>query len=143
MRTFNASIGHSRKKVKPETSTSHSGLCFSTLSLDEKLNSIVTSVHDLSTKMSELTSILHYHNTRQDMKFTSLQTQLDQIQRQLEENMQLFHDKKRERNTMKGGDFQLIKGGGNYLRGRFSVNSLNIFLVVIQYILFFVPMLLL
>ena len=28
---------------------------------------------------------------------------------------------------MKGGDFQLIKGEGNYLRGRFSANSLNIF----------------
>ena len=63
MRTFNASIGHSRKKVKPETSASHNGLRFSLLSLDEKLDSIVTSVHDLSTKMSELTSILHHHNT--------------------------------------------------------------------------------
>ena len=72
MRTFNASIGHSWKKVKPETFTSHSGSRFSTLSLDEKLDSIVTSVHELSTKMSELTSILHHHNTRWDMKFTSL-----------------------------------------------------------------------
>ena len=96
MRTFNASIGHSRKKVKPETSASHRGSHFSTLSLDEKLDSIVTFVHELSTKMSELTSILHHHNTRWDMKFTSLQTQLDQIQRQLEENIQLFHDKKGE-----------------------------------------------
>ena len=87
MHTFNASIGHSQKKVKPETSASHSGSCFSTLSLDEKLDSIVTSVHELGTKMSELTSILHHHNTRWDMKFTSLQTQLDQIQRKLEENM--------------------------------------------------------
>ena len=49
MRTFNASIGHSWKKVKPETSASHSGSHFSTLSLDEKLDSIVTSVHELST----------------------------------------------------------------------------------------------
>ena len=87
MRTFNASIGHSRKKVKPETSTSQSGSRFSTLSLDEKLENIVTSVHELSTKMSELTSILHHHNTQWDMKFTSLQTQLDQIQRKLEEDM--------------------------------------------------------
>ena len=74
MRTFNASIGHSRKRVKPETSTSHSGLHFSTLSLDEKLDNIVTSVNGLSTKMSELTYILHHHSTRWDMKFTSLQT---------------------------------------------------------------------
>ena len=35
MRTFNASISHSRKKVKPETSTSYSGSHFSTLSLNE------------------------------------------------------------------------------------------------------------
>ena len=87
MRTFNASIGHSQKRVKTEPSTSHSGSCFSTLSLDVKLDNIVTSVHELSTKMSELTSILHQHSTWWDMKFTSLQTQLDQIQRKLEEDM--------------------------------------------------------
>ena len=77
MCTFNASIGHSWKRVKTETSTSHSGSRFSTLSFDEKLDNIVTSIHELSTKMSELTSILHHHSTRWDMKFTSLQTQLD------------------------------------------------------------------
>ena len=64
MRTFNASIGHSRKRVKLEISTSHSGSHFSTFSLDERLDNIVTSVHELSTKMSELTSILHHHSTR-------------------------------------------------------------------------------
>ena len=87
MRTFNASIGHSQKRVKTKPSTSHSRSCFSTLSLDVKLDNIVTSVHELCTKMSELTSILHQHNTWWDMKFTSLQTQLDQIQRKLEEDM--------------------------------------------------------
>ena len=79
MRTFNACIDYSWKRVKPETSTSHNGSCFSTLSLDKKLNNIVTFVHELSTKMSGLTSILHHYSTRWDMKFTSLQTQLDQI----------------------------------------------------------------
>ena len=87
LRTFNASIGHSRKRVKTETSTSHNGSQFSTFSLDKKLDNIVTSVYKLSTKMSWLTSILHHHSTRWDMKFTSLQTQLDQIQRKLEEDM--------------------------------------------------------
>ena len=87
LRTFNTSIGHSWKRVKTETSTSHSGSRFSTFSLDEKLDNIVTFVHKLSTKMSGLTSILHHHSTRWDMKFTSLQTQLDQIQRKLEEDM--------------------------------------------------------
>ena len=40
---------------------------------------------------------------------------------------------------MKGGDFQLIKGGGNYLRGRFLANSLKFFLVVMQYIFYLYP----
>ena len=87
MSTFNASIGHSRKKVKTKNSSSHSGSRFSTFSLDEKLDNIVTSIHELSTKMSELTPILHHHNSWWDMKFTCLQTQLDQIQRKLEKDM--------------------------------------------------------
>ena len=87
MRTFNASFGYSQKRAKPETCTSHSGSHFSTLSLDEKLDHIVSSVHELNTKMSGLTSTLHHYSTRWDMKFTSLQTQLDQIQRKLEENV--------------------------------------------------------
>ena len=66
-------------------------------SFDEKLDSIITYVHDLSTQMSGLASLVHHHTIRCDMKFTSLQTQLDQIQRQLEKNKdQLFHDKKGE-----------------------------------------------
>ena len=77
MRTFNASIGHSWKKVKTETSASHNGSHSSSFSFDEKLDNIVASVHKLSTKMSELTSILHHHSIQWDMKFTSLQTQLD------------------------------------------------------------------
>ena len=87
MCTFNASIGHSWKKVKTKTSASHSGSRSNSLTLGEKLDNIVASVHELSTKMSGLTSILHHHNIRWDMKFTSLQTQLDQIQRKLEEDM--------------------------------------------------------
>ena len=55
-------------------------------SFDEKLDSIITYVHDLSTQMSGLASLVHHRTIRCDMKFTSLQTQLDQIQRQLEKN---------------------------------------------------------
>ena len=44
MRTFNASIGYSLKKVKMETSASYSGLRFSSISFDEKLDNIVTSI---------------------------------------------------------------------------------------------------
>ena len=86
LRTLNASIGHSKKGVKLESQTSHSGSRSTSYSFDKKLDSIITSVHDLSTQMSGLASLVHHHTIRCDMKFTSLQTQLDQIQRQLEMN---------------------------------------------------------
>ena len=85
-RTLNTSIGHSRMGIKTETSTSHNGSCSSSSSYDEKLDNFMASIHNISTKMSELTTLLHHHNIRCDTKFTSLQTQLDQIQRKLEEN---------------------------------------------------------
>ena len=46
----------------------------------------MASVYELSTKLSRLASLMHYHTIRCDTKCTSLQTQLDQIQRKLEEN---------------------------------------------------------
>ena len=84
--TLNASIGHSRKGIKIETSASHSGSHSSSSLYDEKLDNIMASVHEISTKMSRLASLMHHHTIRCDAKFTSLQTQLDQIQRKLEEN---------------------------------------------------------
>ena len=86
IRTLNASIGHSRKGIKIETSASHSGSHSGSSSYDEKLDSIMASIHEISTKMSGLASLMHHHTIRCDTKFTSLQTQLDQIQRKLEEN---------------------------------------------------------
>ena len=104
IRTLNASIGHSRKGIKIETPTSHSGSCSSSSSYDEKLDNIMASIHDISTKISGLASLLHHHNIYYDMKFTSLQTQLDHIQRKLEENKDyLFHDKKGEMMMIRGG----------------------------------------
>ena len=86
LRTLNASIGPSKKGVKSESQTSHSGSRSTSYSCDERLDYIIASVHDLSTKKSRLASFWHHHTIRCDMKFTSLQTQLDQIQRQLEKN---------------------------------------------------------
>ena len=83
---LNASIGHSWKGIKTETSASHSGSRSTSSSYDEKFDNIVASIHDISNKMSGLASFLHHHTIRCDTKFTSLQTQLDQIQRKLEEN---------------------------------------------------------
>ena len=72
--TLNASIGHSKKGVKSESQTSHSGSHSILHSCDEKLDYIIASIHDLSTQMSGLASLLHHHTIRCDMKFTSLQT---------------------------------------------------------------------
>ena len=84
--TLNASVGHSWKGIKTETSASHSGSRSTSSSYDKKFDNIVASIHDISNKMSGLASFLHHHTIRCDTKFTSFQTQLDQIQRKLEEN---------------------------------------------------------
>ena len=86
IRTLNASIGHSRKGIKIETSASHSASCSSSTSYDEKLDKIIASIHELSIEMYGLASLMHHHTIRCDTKFTSLQTQLDQIQRKLEDD---------------------------------------------------------
>ena len=77
--TLNASIGHRRKGIKTKTSASHNGSRSTSSSYDEKFDNIMASIHDISNKMSELASLLHHHTIRHDTKFTSLQTQLDQI----------------------------------------------------------------
>ena len=74
LQMLNAIIGHSKKGVKLESQTSHSGSRSSSFSFDEKLDYIMASVYDLSTKMSGLTSLLHHYTIRHDMKFISLQT---------------------------------------------------------------------
>ena len=86
IRILNASIGHSQKGVKQEGHAHHGGSHSSSHSYDEKLDNIMASVQELSTKMSRLATIMHSHHINfKKMKFTSLQNQLDQIQRKLEE----------------------------------------------------------
>ncbi|XP_075657558.1 protein TIC 214-like [Castanea sativa] len=86
IRTLHASIGHSKKGVKQECNAPQGGAQSSSHSNDEKLDNILASMQDLSTKVSSLASLMYSHHTRFDTKFTSLQTQLDQIQRKLEED---------------------------------------------------------
>ena len=85
IRTLNAIIGHSRKNVKQESNAPHGSSSFSSHPYDEKLDNITASVQDISTKLFGLASIVHSQHNRFDTKFTSLQTQLNQIQRKLEE----------------------------------------------------------
>ena len=86
IRTLNTIIGHSRKGVKQESHTPHDSSSSSSHPYDEKLDNIMASVQDISTKLFGLASIMHSQHTRFDTKLTSLQTQLDQIQRKLEED---------------------------------------------------------
>ena len=86
IRTFNAIIDHSWKGVKQEGCAPHGGSSFSSHPYTKKLDNIMASIQDISTKLSGLASILHSQHTRFDTKFTSLQTQLDQIQRKLKED---------------------------------------------------------
>jgi len=81
IRTLNASIDHSRKGVKQESHAPHGGSRSSLHPYDEKLDNIMSSVQDISNKLIGLSSITHSQHIRFDIKFTSLQTQLDQIQR--------------------------------------------------------------
>ena len=103
--TLNAIIGNSRKNVKQESNAPQGDTSSSSHFYDEKLDNIMASMQDISTKFSGLTTIMHTQHTRFEKKFTSLQTQLDQIQRKLEEDDdQLFHDKKGELVLMIGGE---------------------------------------
>ena len=70
--TLNASIGHSRKGIKTETSAPPSGSHSASSSYDEKLDNIMTSINDISTKISGLATLLHHHHICCDTKFTSL-----------------------------------------------------------------------
>ena len=86
IRTLNAIVGHNRKGIKQESNASCGGSSSSSHPYDEKLDNIMEFVQDISTKLFGLASIMHSQHTRFDIKFTSLQTQLDQIQRKLKED---------------------------------------------------------
>ena len=84
--TLNAIIGHNRKGVKQESHAPHGISSSSSHPCDEKLDNIMAFVQDISTKLFGLATIMHSQHTHFDIKFTSFQTQLDQIQRKLEED---------------------------------------------------------
>ena len=59
IRTLNVSIGHSRKGVKQESYAPYGDTSSSSHSNDEKLDQILASMQELSTKVSELASIMY------------------------------------------------------------------------------------
>ena len=84
--TLNASIGHTRKSTKHESHALQGSSSSSLHTYDEKLDNIMASIQEINTKISRLATIMHSQHIRFDTKFTSLQTQLNQIQRKLEEH---------------------------------------------------------
>ena len=59
IRTLKAIIGHNRKNVKQESNATHGGSSSSSHPSVEKLDNIMASVQDVSTKLFGLTSIMH------------------------------------------------------------------------------------
>ncbi|KAK9983737.1 hypothetical protein SO802_033262 [Lithocarpus litseifolius] len=84
--TFNASIGHTRKSTKLESHASQGSSSSGSHTYDEKIDNIMATFQEVNTKIFGLATIMHSQHIRFDTEFTSLQTQLDQIQRKLEEH---------------------------------------------------------
>ena len=60
IRTLNAIIGRSWKNVKQESNAFQGDTNSSLHSINEKLDNIMTFVQDINTKLSGLTSIMHF-----------------------------------------------------------------------------------
>ena len=86
IRTLDASMSHTKKSTKQESHTTPGNSSSTSQAFDEQLDNIMTALQEINTKISGLTTIMHSQHIRFDTKFTSLQTQLDQIQRKLEEH---------------------------------------------------------
>ena len=84
IRTFYASMGHTKKNVQQESHANSGSSNFAPH--DARLDNIMATLHEINTKISGLATIMHSQHIRFDTKFTSLQTQMNEIQRKLEEN---------------------------------------------------------
>ena len=86
IRTLNASISHTKKSTKQENYATPRSSSSTSHAYDEKLDNIMVTLQEINTKISGLATIMHSQHIHFDTKFTSLQTQLDQVQRKLEEH---------------------------------------------------------
>ena len=101
---LHASISHTKKNTKQESHATQGSSSSTSHVYDEQLDNIMATLQEITTKISELATIMHSQHIRFDTKFTSLHTQMDQIQRKLKEHEdQLFHDKKGEMVSLTGG----------------------------------------
>ena len=82
--TLHSSMGHTKKNVQQKSHANSGSSNFTPY--DEQLDNIMAALHEINTKISRLATIMHSQHIHFDTKFTSLQTQMDEIQRKLEEN---------------------------------------------------------
>ena len=79
-------MSHTKKNTKQESRATQGSSSSTSHVYNEQLDNIMATLQEITTKISRLTTIMHSQHIRFDTKFTSLQTQLDQIQRKLEEH---------------------------------------------------------
>ena len=97
IRTLYVRMSHTKKSTKQESHATPGSSTSTSYAYDEQLDNIMAALQEINTKISGLATIMHSQHIRFDTKFTSLQTQMDQIQRKLEEHGDLlFHDKRGE-----------------------------------------------
>ena len=84
--TLHASMSHTKKNTKQESHATQGSSSFTSHVYNEQLDNIMAILQEITTKISRLATIMHSQHIRFDTKFTSLQSQLDQIQRKLEEH---------------------------------------------------------
>ena len=84
--TLHASTSHIKKNTKQESHAAQGSSSSTSHVYDEQLDNIMTTLQEITTKISGLATIMHSKHIHFDTKFTSLQTQMDQIQRKLEEH---------------------------------------------------------
>ena len=86
IRTLHASMSHTKKNVQQESHANPGSSNFTLHACDKQLDHIMAALHEINTKISGLATIMHSQHICFDTKFTSLQIQMDEIQRKLEEN---------------------------------------------------------
>ena len=86
IRTLHASMSYTKKNPKQESHATQGSSSSTSHVYDEQLNNIMATLQEITTKIFGLTTIMYSQHNRFDTMFTSLQTQLDQIQRKLEEH---------------------------------------------------------
>ena len=75
--TLHASMGHTKKNTKQESHATQGSSSSTSHVYDEKLDNIMATLQEITTKISGLATIMHSQHIRFDTKFTSLQTQMD------------------------------------------------------------------